>query len=354
MGNLVFRAGKTAIKMILDGGLNPDAVKAVGGAAGGPKWLIMSHLDRALFASWFAGRKRPLFLVGSSSGAWRFASVCMADPIAALERFQKAYIHQYYFRKPTPIEVSRQGRRILNSILEKNGVHEIVSHPFLRLNVMCVRCRGLTAFTNNAAQGAGLLMAALANLIKRKFLKLFFERALFYDPRDKAPFFAMNDFPIQRIALTPQNAQAALMASGSIPMVMAGVCAIDGAPEGVYRDGALIDYHMDLPYEDFDGIFLLPHYCDRIISGWLDKHLKWRCPSPENLDRMLVVAPSAAFLQKLPYQKIPDRSDFKTFFGQDRKRLAYWYSTVDLSRALADEFMEAVLSKSIQRRVIPI
>ncbi len=354
MNSLVFRAGKTALALIRDGGLDPDMVKVVGGAAGGPKWLIMGHLDRMLFANWFADRKQPLFLVGSSSGAWRFASVCMADPVAAVDRFQDAYIHQYYFRKPTPEDVSREGHRILNSILGLNGAHEIINHPFLRLNVMCVRCRGLTAIENNVAQGIGFLTTALVNLINRKGLKLFLERALFHDPRDKAPFFDMNEFPIQRIALTRGNIKAALTASGSIPLVMRGVRNIEGAYNGVYRDGALIDYHMDLPYLDSDGLFLMPHYTDRIIPGWLDKHLAWRGPSSAHLDRMLLVTPSAEFLQELPYQKIPDRGDFKTFAGLDHERLDYWFKAVDLSRALADDFMEAVLSGSIRHRAEPI
>jgi len=354
MSSLEFRAGKTALAMIRDGGLPPDRVKVVGGAAGGPKWLVMGHLDRVLFGNWFADRRKPLFLVGSSSGAWRFASVCMADPVAAVDRFQDAYIHQYYLRKPTPEAVSREGHRILNHILGKNGAREIVSHPFLRLNLMCVRCRGLTAVENPVAQGIGFLITALVNLISRKGLKLFFERALFYDLRDQAPFFDMDEFPIQRIALTRHNIKAALIASGSIPLVMMGVHHIDGACPGVYRDGALIDYHIDLPYSDPDGIFLMPHYASRMIPGWLDKHLAWRRPSAAHLDRMLLVAPSDEFLQKLPYHKIPDRGDFNRFSGRDHERLDYWFKAVDLSRALADDFMEAVLSGSIRRRVAPI
>lgn len=354
MNSLNFRAGKTALGMIREGGLSPGMVKVVGAAAGGPKWLVMGHLDRAMFGSWFAERQTPLFLVGSSSGAWRLAAACMADPAAAVERFEDAYIHQYYLRPPTPETISREGRRILQHLLGSKGPQEILNHPFLRLNLMCVRCRGLAAIENFSAQALGFLIAAAINLFSRKGLKLFFERALFYDPRDQAPFFAMNEFPIQRIPLCVENIKTALTASGSIPMLMNGVHDIRGASRGVYRDGALIDYHMDLPYLETEGLYLLPHYAQRIVPGWLDKHLAWRGPSSAHLDRMLLVTPAPDFLEKLPLGKIPDRSDFEIFKGRDHERLAYWYKAVDLSRALADDFMEAVLSGSIRRRVEPM
>ena len=58
-------AGKKAYKKIKDSGLTPDDVKVVAGAAGGPKWLVLANLDRALFGHWFKDRKKPLFTIGA-------------------------------------------------------------------------------------------------------------------------------------------------------------------------------------------------------------------------------------------------------------------------------------------------
>ena len=99
--NLVFYAGRKAFEIIRDEGLGPDRISVVAGAAGGPKWLVLRHLDRVLFTDWFQGRKQPLFLIGSSIGAWRFAGQCTADPKAALSDFESAYIHQAYAGKPS-------------------------------------------------------------------------------------------------------------------------------------------------------------------------------------------------------------------------------------------------------------
>ncbi|MDM8541868.1 patatin-like phospholipase family protein [Desulfococcaceae bacterium HSG9] len=354
LSNLIFLAGRNALKKIRSGGLNPDDVKVIAGAAGGPKWLILGQLDRVMFSTWFSGRQQPLFLVGSSSGAWRFAAVCRSDPVAALDQFEDAYIHQFYHRKPTPQEVSIQGRRILNSFMGGKGSNEVLKHPYLRLNIMGVRCHGLTASHSEIPQMIGFMIAALLNAISRNCLKLFCERTLFSDFRDIAPFFVTDELPVQRVALTAQNVMPAMMSSGSIPIIMSGVCDIPGAPKGVYRDGGITDYHVAPSFDGEDGIVLLPHYTDRIIPGWLDKKLTWRKPDSNCTDNLLLVAPSPEFLSKLPLQKIPDRTDFKRFHGRDNERLDYWYKAVAMSRYLADDFMEAVLSGKIRKRVRPL
>lgn len=350
--NLVFKAGKKAFEYIKSHGLKPDDVKVMAGAAGGPKWLILGHLDRVLFRTWFKGRKSPLFLLGSSSGAWRFAAASQFDPVAAIDRFQKAYIQQSYESKPLPETVSMEAWKILDYLLDTNGKNEILAHSFLRLNVMAVRCRGLTAKDNRARLFAGFVLAILANCINRKGLKIFFQRALFYDPRTFPPFGNMNSFPIVKTPLNTQNIQPALLASGSIPLVMSGVENIYAASPGTYRDGGVIDYHMDIPFLNNDKkIVLYPHYTDRIVPGWLDKKLSWRKPGSLNVDNVLLVSPSKAFLEKLPYKKIPDRKDFYRFEGRDKERIDYWYKAVDMSQKLAEEFMETVETGRIRECV---
>lgn len=350
--NLLFIAGTNAYHKIKEAGLAPDDVKVIAGAAGGPKWLILKELDRVLFSSWFKDRKAPLFLIGSSSGAWRFACASQADPMAAVGRFEQSYIAQYYRAKPGPEDISREGARIMNQVLGQSGVSEILTHPYLRLNIMTVRCKGPGASDQRLIEGLGMGMAAVCNLIHRRGLKLFFERALFYDARDIPPFFDMNEFPIHRVALNEKNLSSALMASGSIPMVMSGVKDIPGAAAGTYRDGGITDYHIDIPFVRDDGIVLFPHYTNRIIPGWLDKKLFWR--KPKYAENVLQICPSETFLKRLPYRKIPDRTDFQRFKGQDNERIAYWKTAVKLSRILADEFMEAVGSSRIREKVTTI
>ncbi len=351
---LSYWAGKTAFEKIKASGLTPDDVSVMPGAAGGPKWLVLNGLDRAIFSSWLQPRKTPLFLIGSSIAAWRFATVSHNDPLAALDRFEEAYLRQSYEESPSPAAVNREVEKVLVRLMAENGPAEILSHPFFRLNIMAVRCRGLTGSDRKSLLVLGLVTAVLANAMSRTGLKLFFERTLFYDPRDIPPFFGMNEFPIHRVPLNSENICPAMMASGSIPMIMPGVSAIPGAPAGVYRDGGIIDYHMNIPFNQNSGIVLFPHYAERIVPGWLDKQLPWRKANESSTDDVLMVAPTQAFIDRLPHQKIPDRNDFFEFKDRDTERVAYWRQVVDSSRQLADEFMDAVETGKIRERIRPI
>ncbi|MDA3894635.1 MAG: patatin-like phospholipase family protein [Desulfobacteraceae bacterium] len=350
--NVNLWAGKNAYAKIKDSGLKPDDVKVVAGAAGGPKWLILANLDRALFGQWFTNRNNPLFLVGASIGSWRFAAASQKDPIAAVDRLQEAYINQTYETKPTPADVSGEADKILNHMLDGDGKSAVLSHPCFRLNIMSVRSKGLTGQDKKTHLIPGLILAAMGNTVSRRLLKLFFERALFHDTRDLPPFYDMNEFPIHRITLTPDNLKPALMASGAIPLVMSGITDIDGAPAGIYRDGGVIDYHLDIPFlNDNSGIVLYPHFTDRIIPGWLDKKLPWRKPNMDHMDNVLLLTPSREFLDSLPHQKIPDRNDFYKFKGRDAERIAYWNTAVDSGKKMADEFMGCVANGRIKDHI---
>jgi hypothetical protein len=334
---LQIKAGPKALAHLESDGLAPGAVRMIAGASGGAKWLVLNGLDRALIENLLPGLQAPVHLIGSSIGAWRFACYAQRDPLAAIARFERAYLEQTYSEKPDREEISRVSRDILGRILGPDGARDITSHPVFRLNVMAVRARHLTASEGPAALGLGLAGAMLANHVSRRALGAFFERALFYDPRSRAPFFDVDDFPIHRIEMSEENVADAVLASGSIPFVLSGVTGIAGAPDGVYRDGGVIDYHFDLPLSADGGITLYPHFYGHLIPGWFDKKRRRR-PRPEHLDRVLLLSPSDEFVASLPNAKIPDRTDFKSMPTQDR--LDAWRRAVAESARLGDEFLE--------------
>lgn len=345
--NLLIRAGSKALAEIRAHGLRPEAIEVIAGAAGGPKWLVLNGLDRALFFDWFKPAAR-VFCIGSSIGAWRFAAI--AQGLDAYARFEEAYIHQRYSAHPSAAEVTRESIRVRGEFLDASGVRTLLTHPHYRINMLTVRCRGPMRPEGHYALGAAVLMAGAANAVTRRALRLFFERTLLYDPRDLPPFFGMDTFSPRRVALSPENLADGLLASGSIPLVMEGVRDIAGAPRGVYRDGGLIDYHLDLPFGS-RGLVLFPHYRARITPGWFDKHLSWRRPSAANMENVVLLCPSPAFVARLPYGKIPDRDDFLRL--GDKDRITAWKTVVECSRILGEEFLNLVKG-DIRRQVRPL
>ncbi len=349
---LSFIAGSQALQIIRDEGLNPDRVSVMAGAAGGPKWLILGGMDRYLSGDFFRKRKNPLFLIGSSIGSWRFAALAQNKPVEAIDAFEKAYMKQSYSRVPTTDEVTEESRAILDAYLPDNRKSDILNHPYYRLSILTVKSKHILAIESRFAIAAGMAMATISNIASRKSMGFFFERTLFYDRRDIPPFHDMKGFPIHHVNLTDDNLKPAIMASGSIPMVMKGVSGIPGVPEGMYRDGGMIDYHLDIPFDpDLDHIVLYPHYTDSIIPGWLDKHLPWRRAHNMNMRNVLIVCPSKSFIAGLPYGKIPDRNDFMKFKGRDSERLDYWRKAVEGSSYLGEQLHEAVASGKIREMV---
>jgi hypothetical protein len=166
----------------------------------------------------------------------------------------------------------------------------------------------------------------------------------------------MNRFPIHHVDLSRENLQPALMASGSIPLLMEGVRDIPGAPPGVFRDGGTLDYHLDIPFLGGcrGGVVLFPHYTDRIVPGWLDKKLSGRLPGRSNMDPVLMVCPSERFLRLLPGGSIPDRKDFTVFAGKNAERIHRWRKAAEVSDLLAGELWDLLESGRLRDRIRPL
>jgi len=98
---------------------------------------------------------------------------------------------------------------------------------------------------------------------------------------------------------------------------------------------------------------LYPHFTDRIVPGWLDKPMPWRRARGAWLDNVIVVAPSAEYLARLPNAKLPDRKDFARYRGDDAKRKAAWQQAIAESDRLAEAFLEFA-RKPDPRQVLPL
>ena len=349
---LLFKAGPAAFEDIQKHGFSANRVGTIAGASGGAKWLVLSQLDRVIAERILPKLDYPVHLIGSSIGSWRHACYAQSNPLAAIDRFESVYLNQTFSANPDRQEITDKGREVLQHVFGEQGAQEIVSHPVLRTHILAVRSGVLTSSDSKWLLGIGLAAVAAANLVSRRTLGIFFSRGLFYDARDLPPFFDMKGFPMERIILSKDNIIDAVQASGSVPLVIAGVENIEGAPNGVYRDGGLIDYHLDLPLSPPGRLTLFPHFFERLIPGWFDKKLRWRKPSPHHTDRTILICPSAEFVSRLPYAKIPDRTDFVKM-GQ-AQRLESWRKAVSACTELADELADVLDNGKLAARLQPL
>jgi len=349
---LRFRAGPGAFREIRENGFSPEQIGAIAGASGGAKWLVLSQLDRVIIQRILPALVRPVHLIGSSIGTWRFSCYAQSSPLEALERFEHAYLEQSYSENPDIDEISDKGREIIAEVLGNSGARDIVTNPVLRTHVMTVRSRFLAASERRPLLAAGLILAATTNIVSRRSLGAFFTRSLFYDPRDLPPFFNARGFPLEQNVLTEKNYADTVLASGAIPLVLNGIRNIDGAPPGIYRDGGIIDYHLDLQTSPEGQLTLFPHFFSHLIPGWFDKKLPWRRHTASNVDRTLLICPSEAFVGTLPNQKIPDRTDFVTMSPQLRRKV--WRSTVSQCAAMAEDLNTVLDQEQMAARIEPL
>jgi len=142
-------------------------------------------------------------------------------------------------------------------------------------------------------------------------------------------------FPTDYYALDKENYLLALMASGSIPIVLEGIKNIPNAKPGIYRDGGIIDYHFDLAFKQSE-LVLYPHFYNTPTPGWFDKKVPSRQCHQSSYENVVMLVPSQEFVAKLPYSKIPDRKDFQEMEAQ--QRIKYWLETLSNRIALQTRF----------------
>jgi hypothetical protein len=328
-------------------GFHPELFDTLVGASGGPKWLVLRHLDEVLLERLILPRSTPLDTLGSSIGSFRHACFAQADPRAAMARFAEHYVAQAYEGRPTMGEISRQSNHILAQTLGDGGPAEIVGNDRVRSHFVVSRLRNDRGRDRGLAFQLQLGAAAALNLISRRQLERSFTRLVFGPEQSEIGF---RDFSTQNVTLSAENLRHALLASGSIPLLMEGVRSTPGTPSTLF-DGGIIDYHFDFSFGRRKGLVLFSHFFDRITPGWFDKGLRWRRPSREDLSDVVMLAPSNAFVSTLPGARVPDRNDFVEL--ETQARIERWQAVLERCRVLADEFVELLEGQRLADAILP-
>ncbi len=349
MSQLRIKAGKRVYEIIKDGGFNYDSISTYFGPAAGPRWLISSGFDLTLMNGDILGRTQPVHLIGSSAGAWRFAAWLQPDASVCYRKLMDSYINIKITTADTPATVLEKFIDLINLYLEDDALPFALAHKKYRLTVITARARNLVASEKMWLQKSGLVAGYILNFFSRNNIYRFADRVVFYHGSKPPAFCFHPQFRGSFVNINEINFKYAVMASGAIPLVVAGVHDIYGAPRGVYRDGGLIDYHLTHQFAARENeIVLFFHHQERIVPGWMDKDNVRRAPDAEALSNVLMIFPAQSFVEKLPGEKIPDRTDFLTYIDDHQTRIKNWHKAVELAAPLGEEFLELVESGKIK------
>lgn len=341
---LRYRAGPAALRTIREEGLRPESIGAFVAPASGPRWLILAGIDRALLDHGWLGTS-PQILAGASAGAWRCASFASSRPRETHQQLLNGYISQTFTRADTPRQISAAYRTMLGECFAEEAAH-ILEHPTFRLVLGTCRSR---LGSSRAAQLTGLLVAAALDRLTPRATELFFESVAFHTLDSENP--ALDPTAVR---LSAANLLDAVRASGTVPIYMEPVRNPAGAPAGEYVDGGLTQYHL---HRDFRigprQVVLFPHYQETIRPRWLDRWTS-RSPTPSQIDSLLLIYPSPAFLTRLEPHGVPDRQDFKRWVDDPAARQAHWWRAAAESEALGEELVEDLESGRLAERVEPL
>ncbi|AXQ21016.1 patatin-like phospholipase family protein [Acinetobacter wuhouensis] len=346
---LTIQAGSLAKQLIQKEGLQAHYVDMIPGAAGGPKGIGLMGLDQAIFGDFLQRAKQRRYLIGSSVGAWRFASLIAQGEKKGAEQLAELYINLPFHKGMKIAEIEKISRDMLHGILGDQS-EKLVTHPDYHLAIIAAKAVHIFQSDQKLALYGSLLGIIGSNAISRNHLNKFMQRVI--SQPEHFPQFKIQDdaFTTHYVNFNTDNVADWLMASGSIPGVTPAVKNIADAPQGAYRDGGLIDYHIDLPFNS-KGIVLYPHFTDSITPGWFDKMFKSRKANPENQARTLLLSPSAEYLKSLPLGRLPDRKDFVMKGLSDSERKKLWRQSVAESQRMGDEFLELVEKQNFTEHV---
>lgn len=309
----------------------PDSFRLLLAASGGPRWIGLIGIDRSL-ARFLSQREHPLSCLGASSGAWRVAALASDTTLEAYSELEHAYIEQRYEGKPTPEFVSSTCREYLSRIFTPERRSHALKKSTLQVNLTTTIMPGGTPSSKKLF--SSLLASVALNSLDRRLLGRVFHRGLFVggEVDTQWPLGQFDQIPTRRIELNSQNFVQALLASGSIPMVLAGESNIPLAGPGHHYDGGVLDYHFELEHV---GPILYPHFSDDLIPGWLDRFFPRRRLTRKARAQLVLILPSQEMIRRYPDACFPGREDFEKLSNDER--IARWRTVQKENQKLEKE-----------------
>ncbi|MEL6390340.1 MAG: hypothetical protein AAFQ02_09250 [Bacteroidota bacterium] len=330
---IAIQAGAEAYEHIQSHGLRAEDISVIASAAGGPKWFSVYGLTRFIIGSFLASTAQRIHCIGGSVGSWQMTAACSPDPEQAIDLLREAYATYHLDGEGTPEKMVTACRYFIDQVLAENQ-EDILHHPTRTLHIITSRGKGWLSSSVKSKQVVGFMYSYLLNAISRSGITATADRVIF-SSSSELPYAAEQDrLPTRQVVLSKENLKDALQASGTIPFMAPGVYDIPGAETGGYWDGGLTDYHMSFPY-DVDGLVIHPHFYPYVLERWYDKKVPYRSgASHQYMSKVILIYPSASWVNSLPKGQISQMKDFHEFGDDQDGRTAYWMEISERSLEL--------------------
>ncbi|KNC99759.1 uncharacterized protein SPPG_09257 [Spizellomyces punctatus DAOM BR117] len=253
--------------------------------ASGPSGLTTTGFEsriKNLYAkSKLSGTK---WLVGSSTGAMRFMALIgslVSTERNLTEELMKHYCWMQYNAGDTPQILRPMMDQLYRLVAPPDLMSDILTHPQFRLAIIVSNIRDSYQQLPDWALRAVLGCYAVGNLVNERALTGLCERIVFYSG-DEVPKFLANGFGGENntrfVKLVKENVYEVLHGTTCIPFVQERCESIPGAGEGLYLDGALTDYMLNVQFTDpsHRALLLSDQPTSNVYPTALDAMFRWR------------------------------------------------------------------------------
>ncbi|KAJ1569091.1 hypothetical protein HK405_010018 [Cladochytrium tenue] len=269
------------------------------------------------------------WLVGASTGALRSAAI-LASLVTGEDcttSLKEHFCEMTYHVGDTSAILRPQMEALYRLVVPESHLDRILSHPDLHLAVLAARVRP-------EFRGGGLIASTLYYGLALPFradaLRHIITRVCFYTgpepPRFLEDGFGGKD-AIEFVRLTREN-------------IYQEPCRyVAGAGDGLFLDGALTDFSLNVWIPDSAGVraLLLSDSAERPLlrPTALETYAPWRSPPPSFFRNVSVVGPAPALAAALPDRRLPHLTDWfrPAYVYSPPARMRNWRACFDLAAA---------------------
>lgn len=313
-----------------------DYFKVFFAPASGPRCFVTMGFDQQ-FAKLFASGsvKDTKWLVGASMGAVRISALIgtIISGKDLTSEVKEHFTQMYYKVGDTPASLSRMMSGLFEKCAPKDLVNDIVHHPQLHLAVMVTAIA--PSYRKYPDWKLKVLFGAhfLVNIITQRLLGTLYNRLCFYSGPTPPPF--MTDCPdIQFIPLTTENFFDVMRATTCIPCVSERCTYIEGAGEGLYMDGGISDFMLNVCIRDPTySALLLNDLSEKVKQSFFDRYLPYRNTPNAFFENCSIIWPSYVFINSMVPKALPCSLDWFVgrYIKNPEERMYFWRNCYNVS-----------------------